>query len=842
MNYAHSESYQYAPEHVMSELGILSRRRGYSPPLLRLDTCKTIRSDEPKTPPSHFLNLIKSCPNNKLFLTERHYEGGELIVNDGALADPFLVDHEQYNYSELPLAIITAGHVDVVYRNHEGQEETVRRLLPGDLFGVFETADLFNTRRVRTLGNNWKLVAGDNLMALFPGRSMLSGEFQPELGNFREFIVDLAREDEVALPTTHFPQLDSVAAQITKGLWPRTAVVIEEVGSQANFALARHLACLTCQDNVWFLPKPYTKEPPALREMVRAGIRVMPAPLGDRHEFDRTAKRTVDELWNNVSDAAQCSKFDRLLVFSERNHYLWETFPHRALNNVRVVGIGSDAGPCLSAYRGSNRNPSHFIRLPSLKQGLLPGIDPQNELATCLQYIATVQAAEVADRTNQPGIYALDANAAMKAAQGFFEQQKSSHEIMDRTVAEKLGAESADRTPHLKTMQLAWHTPNETIESSRITRRQPYRAAISIDPPLARFRDFPACSADLNAAIPSLVHIAESDFVPSEEQPGIIPGRGVLRISVTGLCNLGCSHCHNEGQEHPSKQIPNTTMSIDEIATLVRLAAGHGARTVRFTGGDPGVYPHFVELMFKIQDWRHAFPTIDRWCLTTNGVAFLEDPIKMQALTRANLTNIAIGIDSIDPGELSRPSSPTGISGIEIFNGVVKPLLKKFPGRIKIDTVFTGPGNELRVRNVIRLAQSCDLPVTVLEVNGLMGKTYKWNRRAFEQMRADVAREFRLTPVLYRPLNEVYLFDHRGREVMKFYQDHCADRECKICRNLDSRVIKSAKEGISFVPCYEQSRELAPLRDENSSFSTERFEEGIKHIGGGPNWSSIQGS
>jgi len=337
--------------------------------------------------------------------------------------------------------------------------------------------------------------------------------------------------------------------------------------------------------------------------------------------------------------------------------------------------------------------------------------------------------------------------------------------------------------------------------------------------------------------VPPLVRPSEADFV-LDEQPGVLPGRGVVRISLTGLCNLGCNHCHNEGQEHPSKQGSKSTMTIKEVSELIETSGHYGARTVRFTGGEPGVYPYFLQLMSKIEEWREQFPSIDRWGLTTNGIAFLEDPIKLQALMRSKLTTISVGIDSVDPGELSRPSSPVGIAGIEVFNGVVRPLVKGFNGLVKVDTVFTGPGTELRVRNVVRLARSYDLPVTVLEVNGLMGKTYQRNRKAYEQLRADIAREFRLTPLLYKPLNEIYLFDHRGRQVMKFYPDHCADRECGVCRKLDTRVVKSAKDGISFVPCYEQSRDFAPIVDEFGVLSKEKFERGIKYIGGGPNWAS----
>jgi len=143
----------------------------------------------------------------------------------------------------------------------------------------------------------------------------------------------------------------------------------------------------------------------------------------------------------------------------------------------------------------------------------------------------------------------------------------------------------------------------------------------------------------------------------------------------------------------------------------------------------------------------------------------------------------------------------------------------------------------VRTRNVIARARSLGLNITVIEINRVPGRPDPGNTRAaFERLRKDVAEAYGLTPRLCQDLNEVYLYDEGGREVMKFYQDHCADRECGVCRRLDFRVVQSA-DGLAAVPCYEQAqRNVVPLMIDGK-LSTARFDDAIRHNGGGPSWS-----
>ncbi|MDD4138369.1 MAG: GTP 3',8-cyclase MoaA, partial [Methanoregula sp.] len=52
-----------------------------------------------------------------------------------------------------------------------------------------------------------------------------------------------------------------------------------------------------------------------------------------------------------------------------------------------------------------------------------------------------------------------------------------------------------------------------------------------------------------------------------------------IRISVVKQCNLSCIYCHREGEQSSSKQ-----MTAYDIAEILRVSAGFGIHSVKFTG------------------------------------------------------------------------------------------------------------------------------------------------------------------------------------------------------------------------------------------------------------------
>jgi molybdenum cofactor biosynthesis enzyme MoaA len=317
-----------------------------------------------------------------------------------------------------------------------------------------------------------------------------------------------------------------------------------------------------------------------------------------------------------------------------------------------------------------------------------------------------------------------------------------------------------------------------------------------------------------------------------QERSDVIPGRGDLRISLTSACNLKCDYCHNEGQRAPWHRGRKAAVTPEAIEGLLDVAARYGVRSVKFSGGDPGVFPGIAGVLDAVADWRERYPGIAKWGLATNGAPFL-NPAKFEALATSDLDNISIGIDSVEPDELSKPSSPVGISGTRVIDEFVLPLRARWTDRaIKFDTVFTG--DQRRTLNVIRAARVLGINISVIEINGVM-ETVHFVREKFLELITETAEEFQLEPRLYQPLNEIYLYDGGGNTPIKFYQDHCRDLDCGHCRKIHLRVSSTA-DGWSSVPCFLRAQAKTIPLTTDGSLEASRFEDALEYAGRGPQW------
>lgn len=315
-----------------------------------------------------------------------------------------------------------------------------------------------------------------------------------------------------------------------------------------------------------------------------------------------------------------------------------------------------------------------------------------------------------------------------------------------------------------------------------------------------------------------------------------IPGRGDLRISLTTKCNLQCDHCHNEGRSAPWHLDESSTVSsLDSVEELIALGARYNAKSIKFTGGDPTSFREFPQLLDRVATWRRSFPHIENWGISTNGVAFLK-PELFERLASSELDNICIGIDSVRGEEFSKPSSPNGVAGRHLLDAFVTPLAARWIDRkIKLNVVFTGDTD--RVLGVIEAALSIGVEVSVIEINSVMEQ--KRNvREAFFALMNYVAGLHRLTPRLYEPLNEIYLYDGKGKARIKFYQDHCADGDCGACRNIHLRVTPQ-HNGWASVPCFLLSQANLMSLMEGDTLSPARFEQAIECNGMGPDWRGL---
>lgn len=120
-----------------------------------------------------------------------------------------------------------------------------------------------------------------------------------------------------------------------------------------------------------------------------------------------------------------------------------------------------------------------------------------------------------------------------------------------------------------------------------------------------------------------------------------------LRISVTDRCNFRCVYCMPRavfGRDYAFLD-RDELLSFEEIERIARVAAHHGVRKLRLTGGEPLLRRGIEELIARLAALRT--PEGDRLeiALTTNGSALT---VKAQALKDAGLGRLTVSIDSLD--------------------------------------------------------------------------------------------------------------------------------------------------------------------------------------------------
>ena len=112
-----------------------------------------------------------------------------------------------------------------------------------------------------------------------------------------------------------------------------------------------------------------------------------------------------------------------------------------------------------------------------------------------------------------------------------------------------------------------------------------------------------------------------------------------LRISLTDRCNFRCIYCMPA--EGVASMAHEEILTLEEVARVVRVAAGMGIRSIRLTGGEPLVRKGVVRLVREIANT----PGIENISMTTNGVLLpqMADDLKAAGLSRVN-----ISLDTLD--------------------------------------------------------------------------------------------------------------------------------------------------------------------------------------------------
>ncbi len=127
-----------------------------------------------------------------------------------------------------------------------------------------------------------------------------------------------------------------------------------------------------------------------------------------------------------------------------------------------------------------------------------------------------------------------------------------------------------------------------------------------------------------------------------------------LRVSVTDRCNLRCTYCMPEDVTFQDK---SELLTFEEMARVVRVAAGLGVTKVRLTGGEPTLRRGLPDLVRLVA----TTPGVTDIGLTTNGLLLeqLAEPLWAAGLRRLN-----VSLDTLDPGRFRELARRDGLDKV----------------------------------------------------------------------------------------------------------------------------------------------------------------------------------
>jgi len=217
-----------------------------------------------------------------------------------------------------------------------------------------------------------------------------------------------------------------------------------------------------------------------------------------------------------------------------------------------------------------------------------------------------------------------------------------------------------------------------------------------------------------------------------------------LRISVTDRCNLRCYYCM------PPEGVParrhQDILRYEEIARVVRAAAGLGISKVRLTGGEPLVRSGIVDLVHLLAQ----VPGIDDLSMTTNGTLLSRFA---EGLARAGLGRVNVSLDTLDEDRYTRITRggylADALEGIESAQ-------KAGLAPIKINTVVLRDLDGGDICDLASLTLRRDWHVRFIEVMPLLCNAQHFDADyvSNQEVRAEITRSLgSLTPVDYVPGN-----------------------------------------------------------------------------------------
>lgn len=181
-----------------------------------------------------------------------------------------------------------------------------------------------------------------------------------------------------------------------------------------------------------------------------------------------------------------------------------------------------------------------------------------------------------------------------------------------------------------------------------------------------------------------------------------------LRVSVTDRCNFRCRYCMPRelfGPDHAFLE-RDELLSFEEIARVVQVATGLGARKVRLTGGEPLVRRDLHRLVALLA----GIDGVDDIGLTTNGSLLRA---QAQSLYDAGLRRLTVSLDAIDE-RVFAAMADTPVPLRQVLDGIAAAAEVGF-APIKVNTVVKRGVNDAGIVDLARFGRDHGVTVRFIE-------------------------------------------------------------------------------------------------------------------------------
>ena len=176
------------------------------------------------------------------------------------------------------------------------------------------------------------------------------------------------------------------------------------------------------------------------------------------------------------------------------------------------------------------------------------------------------------------------------------------------------------------------------------------------------------------------------------------------RISLTDKCNLRCVYCMPEDKVYENNLI-NDTLSFNDYKFIINGLSQVGIKKIKFTGGEPLLYPHLIELI----KYAHYECNIYDISITTNGIGLNEIAYELK---RSGLKSVNISLDSLKSYKYK--SITRGGNLTDVLKSINRCL--ELGIKVKINCVVIKRFNDDEVYDFIEMANYYPIDVRFIEL------------------------------------------------------------------------------------------------------------------------------